>query len=149
MEKMDTLKLIEGGIAVDDRGQLTFFNNFNYSSIKRFYIVENHRENFVRAWHGHKNESKFVLCINGAALLSAIKIDNRDKPSKDLEPTKFVLSSTKPSILYIPQGYANGFMTLRKDTKLIFYSTSTLEESMNDDYRFDSYYWNSWGITER
>ena len=45
--------------------------------------------------------------------------------------------------------FANGFKTLTPDAKLMFFSTSTLEESQGDDIRFDAYYWNPWDVVER
>lgn len=143
--------LIEAGIAIDDRGQLMFANDFDFKKygIRRFYAVSNHKQGFVRAWHGHKNESKFVLVSKGATVICIVKIDNWDNPSKDLEVKKFVLSAEKPSVLYIPAGYANGFMTLTQDTQVFFFSTSTIDESKGDDIRFESKYWNPWEIVER
>ena len=146
---MEELKLIHGDISIDDRGQLSFVNNFNFANVKRFYMVENHSSKFIRAWHGHKNEGKYVFAPEGAALVAAVKIDNWLNPSKNLPISKHILSSNKPQILFIPAGYANGFMTLSQNSKLIFFSTSTLEESKGDDYRFDSKYWNAWDIVER
>ncbi|MFZ6031801.1 MAG: dTDP-4-dehydrorhamnose 3,5-epimerase family protein [Melioribacter sp.] len=147
----DELKpvLIKGGMAVDDRGSVSFVNDFNFKDVKRFYIVDNHRSGFVRAWHAHKNEAKYVTAVKGAAIIGAVKIDNWDNPSKDLEVHRFVLSEKTPAVLYIPPGYANGFMTLTEDAKLIFYSTSELKESIDDDYRYDARYWNPWEIEER
>ncbi|KKQ78586.1 MAG: hypothetical protein UT02_C0062G0007, partial [Parcubacteria group bacterium GW2011_GWC2_38_7] len=49
----------------------------------------------------------------------------------------------------IPQNFANGFMNLTDDTILVFFSTSTLEESKGDDIRYDAHYWNPWEIIER
>ena len=50
-----------GGIAVDDRGQLRFVNDFNFANVKRFYQVENHRQGFIRAWHGHKKKVNMYM----------------------------------------------------------------------------------------
>ncbi len=141
--------LIEGGLSVDDRGQVVFINDFNFKDVKRFYMVSNHSANFVRAWHAHKKEAKYVLVTQGAAILGAVAIDNWDEPSKDAEVHRFVLSAQRPSVLYIPAGYANGFMTLTPDTQLMFFSTSTLEESKGDDFRYEARYWHIWGVTER
>lgn len=142
-------KTIEGGLAVDDRGQVTFINDFDFQHVKRFYMVSNHKQGFIRAWHGHKKEAKYVLVVKGAAVVGAVKIDNWNKPSKDLEVKRYVLSEKKPTILYIPAGHANGFMSLSGDTQIIFFSTSTLDESLGDDIRFDSRYWDIWSVTER
>ena len=54
------VELINGGIAVDDRGQLSFVNDFDFKDVKRFYMVENHEKGFIRAWHGHKKDVKYV-----------------------------------------------------------------------------------------
>lgn len=139
--------IVEGGLAVDDRGKLSFINC--ELNVKRFYIVSNHKSHFIRAWHGHKKEAKYVTVVQGSALVGAIEIDNWNNPSKDLKIHRFILSANKPSVLYIPAGYANGFMNLTQDTKIMFLSTSTLEESKGDDFRFDSRYWDCWKIEER
>ena len=62
---------------------------------------------------------------------------------------KYILSENNPSILYIPAGYANGFMSLNAEATLIWYSTATIEEAKEDDIRYDAYYWNAWEIEQR
>ncbi len=62
---------------------------------------------------------------------------------------RFTLSGRKPSVLYIPQGFANGFMTVTEHTKLIFFSTCALEQSLEDDVRYDAHYWDVWTVEER
>ena len=146
---MATPQLREGGLAVDDRGGVGFVNDFNFADVKRFYWVTNHRSGFVRAWHAHRREAKYVMVVQGAALIGVVEIDDWDNPSKDSKVWRYVLSSHKPSILYIPAGYANGFMSLTEDAKLIFFSTSTLEESRGDDMRYDARYWDIWTVVER
>jgi len=141
--------IFNGGLAVDDRGKIAFVNDFDFDSVKRFYMVSNHRQGFVRAWHAHKYEAKYVLAVEGVALVGAVKIDNWEKPSIDLPVERFVCSSQKPQVLYIPPGYANGFMSLTSDLKLMFFSTASLEESSDDDTRFDSRYWDIWNVVER
>jgi dTDP-4-dehydrorhamnose 3,5-epimerase len=60
-----------------------------------------------------------------------------------------VLAAKKPSVLFIPAGYANGFMSLTADAQLMFFSTSTLEESKGDDIRYDARHWDIWKVEER
>jgi len=140
---------IPGGKAFDDRGSLTFINDLDLTMFKRFYIVENHSKGFVRAWHGHTKEAKAVVVVSGSALVAAVKVDNWESPSKDLKIERVVLSSEKPTALLVPAGYANGFMTLTESAKVMFLSTSSLEESAGDDIRFDARLWNPWNIEER
>lgn len=146
---LDALSQVTGGRAVDDRGSLFFINDLDLSLFKRFYVVENHAQGFIRAWHGHKLEAKAVVVLSGSALVCAVRIDNWDSPSKDLPIERVVLSDQKPGALLIPAGYANGFMTLTPGAKVMFLSSSTLAESANDDFRFDARHWNPWNIEER
>ncbi len=141
--------IFSGGLAVDDRGQIAFVNDFDFDSVKRFYIVSNHRTGFVRAWHAHRREAKYVTAVSGTALVGAVQVDNWENPSKKLPVQRYVISADKPEVLHIPPGYANGFMSLTCDLKLIFFSTSTLEESADDDIRYDARYWDIWGVIER
>ena len=104
---------------------------------------------FIRAWHAHKKEAKYVMVVSGAALVGAVQIDDWDNPSRDAQVHRHVLSARAPSVLFIPAGYANGFMSLAEDTKILFFSTRTLEESLGDDIRYDARYWNPWTVEER
>jgi dTDP-4-dehydrorhamnose 3,5-epimerase-like enzyme len=141
--------LLSGGLAVDDRGEVGFVNAFDFSGVKRFYTVRNHRSGFVRAWHAHRNEAKYVTAVSGAALVGAVRIDDWERPGKSLPVTRHVLAAAQPRVLFIPAGYANGFMSLTDDTRLMFFSTSTLDESKNDDIRYDARHWDIWTVEER
>ena len=140
----EDLKVINGGVATDDRGQVRFVNDFNPSAfgVKRFYQVSNHAVNFVRAFHGHLKESKYVYVPKGSALVAVVPMEGTDKLLYD-NVQKWTLSDANPKVLYIPAGYANGFKTLTADTTVMFFSTTTLEESQDDDYRFD---WNVYNL---
>ena len=143
---MSNINLIKIDTAVDDRGYLNFSNSFDLSKYVRFYDVINYQSNFIRAWHAHKHESKAAIVREGSAMVCIVKIDNWDKPSKNLEIKKFFLSKHNPSILEIPAGYANGFMSLEINTKITFYSDKKINSSLNDDFRYAYDYWNPWKI---
>ena len=146
---MEQVRLIEGGVAVDDRGQLAFVNTFGFEGVKRFYAVSNHRSGFVRAWHAHRREAKYVHLARGSAIVGAVRVDDWDKPSAALPVERFILSSAKPSVLYIPAGYANGFMSLTDDALLYYFSTSSIDESRGDDVRYPARHWDCWQVEER
>lgn len=143
------LELLEARVAVDDRGQLLFCNGLDMSAVKRFYVVSNHESRFIRAWHAHKKEAKLAVVVSGAAVVAAVKIDDWDSPDKKAQVHKFILSEKNPGVLVIPAGYANGFMSLLPATQVMFFSSSTLEESKGDDYRYDADYWNPWEVVPR
>jgi dTDP-4-dehydrorhamnose 3,5-epimerase-like enzyme len=142
-------KVFQGNKVFDDRGSLGFINGLDISDFKRFYLIENHSTNFIRAWHGHLKETKAITMVSGEALVCAVQLDDTTNPNKNNEITRIVLSATSTSALYIPAGYANGFMTLSADAKLLVFSSTTVEESQGDDYRFPYNYWNPWEITPR
>ena len=79
----------------------------------------------------------------------AVKMTDKVSPDKDQEITRVVLDSRKPSALYVPKGYANGFMSLSQNALLLILSSTTLEESQGDDYRFPFDYWNPWQVVPR
>ena len=139
------MELINGGLAVDDRGTLTFVNDFDFKDVKRFYMVQNHAKGFVRAWHGHRNEGKYVLVTKGSAIVCTVSIDD-----VHALPTRHVLSAQKPQVLFIPKGNYNGFKTLTDDTQVMFFSTTTLEESLGDDIRLPADIWSDvWEVEQR
>jgi len=149
---MDEPKVIKGGVAVDDRGWLSFVNDFDFSKIKRFYQVENHSKDTIRAFHGHLKEEKYVYVASGDVMILLVPLDNVENPDKKAKIEKYILSSKSPSILHIPSGYANGFKALCDDTKIIFFSTKSLKDSeQNDDYRYSYDYWGKdiWEIINR
>lgn len=141
--------VIAGGRAVDDRGALGFINGFDLSEFKRFYTVQNHETGFIRAWHGHLKEAKAILVLQGAALICAVRMTDTATPSKDELVKRVVLSDANTSALFIPAGFANGFKTLTPDTIILVFSSTTLDESLNDDYRFPFDYWDPWEIVPR
>ena len=152
---MDKPRLIKGGVDVDDRGIVTFCNDFDMSEIKRFYMLENHEQGYVRAWHGHIKEAKWVVCVSGVAVVGVAEMVGSSKtrcPDPDAygkwidvgverfalhEPESFTLHPNG-DILYIPPGYANGHKNLVTGTRVLHFSSMTMEEAGEDDYRFDS-----------
>lgn len=145
----DEAQFLAGNAAVDDRGKVHFCNDFDMASVRRFYVVSNHQTPFVRAWHAHKNEAKYVYAASGAALMAAVLVNDWDEPDRTAEVHRFVVSEDKPGVLHVPGGYAHGFMTLQANTKLMFFSTATLADSMADDYRYPFDYWDPWAIIPR
>src|SRR3989344_3232709 len=131
--------LLNGDSAVDDRGKVKFVNDFDFKNVKRFYQVENHQKGFIRAWHGHKKEDKYVYVASGSALVGVVNLVTN-------EVERFVLTADKPTILWVPPNSANGFMNLTDNTIVIFFSSHTLQESTKDDLRFPYNKWNIWDI---
>lgn len=146
-------KLIPGGLAVDDRGICWFVNDFHFEGIQRFYVLANHQVGFVRAWHGHKRESKAVYVASGTAVIGLVKIDQWEHPARtpalgDWE--RHVLSARQPGILLVPGGYANGIMALEPNTLVFEFSDMRMNETKGDDFRWAAdYFAFPWNAKER
>ena len=143
MKKIKQPSQFERGFSEDHRGSVEFYNNIDLSYFKRFYMVSNPKEGTVRAWHGHKNEGKLIKVTKGNFLVGAVKIDNWDSPGKDL-PVELFEINTEEGLLYIPPGYANGSMNFAPESNIMYFSTAHLDDSIEDDYRFDSKFWDPW-----
>lgn len=138
---MNKIKIINGDSRSDGRGTVRFVNDFNLKGVKRFYQVENIDTKIIRGFHGHMVEAKYVYVVSGLILFCAVFLDNEKNPSKKQKVKKFLLKADKPQIVYVPPSFANGFKALESDTRVIFFSTLTLKQSLKDDYRFPFDYW--------
>jgi dTDP-4-dehydrorhamnose 3,5-epimerase len=132
----------------DDRGIFVPFvqNNHleNRQLIKRVYYVSNYGKGIVRGFHFHNKEWKYFTIVQGAAKFVAV---NPEIPQKQFS---FVSSSRKQNIITIPPGFANGWVSLEDTTILLCASTATLEESVQDDMRYDPYTWGDvWSVKGR
>ena len=143
-ESFSEATIIDGQRFVDDRGVLMFVNNLKFNFFKRFYVVQNHRQGFIRAWHGHLKEAKFLFPISGAFQVGVVKIDEFGNSALDLEAKSFVIDASSPKGLYIPPGFANGTKSLTLNGQLLIFSTASLSESSYDDIRFPYDTWDIW-----
>lgn len=151
MKSSKNIEILNVSRTYDDRGDVLYCNDFNFiqKKIKRFYQITNNNINFVRAWHGHKKEDKFLLVLKGSFKICVVKIDNWKNPSKTLPVKQFVTNSNDPKIIHIPGGYAHGTQNLIADSKLMVFSTFSLKQTIKDDYRFSSNLWYDWQIKFR
>ncbi|HCA07585.1 WxcM-like domain-containing protein [Chryseobacterium sp.] len=132
---MEIPKIFEGGKYSDERGSLTFNNNFNASEIKRMYHIENADTEFIRGWTGHKIEQRWFSALQGSFLIRLIKIDDWENPSKELQILRFDLDSDNLNILHIPRGYASAIQAKKDNSKLLVMADYSLGE-IHDDHRF-------------
>jgi dTDP-4-dehydrorhamnose 3,5-epimerase-like enzyme len=138
---MKIIKTIKGGTFEDNRGKIRYVNDFRFEGVKRFYFISHPDTSIVRAWQGHRFETKYFYVTKGSFNVCWIEIDNWDHPSKELPVQCKMFNDHESKVLVIPPGHVNGFKALEPDSTLIVYSDKTLEESKTDDYRFPVDYW--------
>jgi dTDP-4-dehydrorhamnose 3,5-epimerase-like enzyme len=118
---------INGSTFIDDRGKMTFNNNCSIEGFKRTYIITGH-SGMIRAFHGHRKESKIMQCVRGRMRIVLVNMDDEN------DKYTFYLTDNGDCIK-VPAGYYNGLQHLTSESELLVYSDSTTEESKGDDYR--------------
>lgn len=141
---MPEIRIIEGGISVDYRGRISHVNSLDMSEVERFYIIHQEDPSVIRAWHAHQHEKKWFYAVRGSFIGAFVKIDNWEKPSRDLKPEVFQLTATDSRVLFVPEGFANGFKANEPDSLLLVYSNKVLSEAVKDSWRYDSEMWMDW-----
>jgi dTDP-4-dehydrorhamnose 3,5-epimerase-like enzyme len=128
---------IKGGVFKDERGIVSFINDFDMQEVRRLYHIEHPDTEILRAWQGHKAEQKWFYVTNGGFKIAVIKPDDWEKPTQIVSSNQYVLNEEMPGVLHVPGGYVTGFRAVEKDSSMIVFSDFTIEQSKNDDYRFD------------
>ena len=134
-------EILTGQSAIDDRGTIVYNNSFAMDKIKRSFIIAPANEYVQREWHGHKIEQNWFQPINGSFLILVVAPDNWENPSFSLTPMEYVISAEKNEILHIPGGYVTKIKPLKPNSRLMVFSSFTLEESLKDDFRFKPELW--------
>ena len=141
-------KIIEGDFFSDERGVLQFCNDYNMKEVMRFYMVENKSTDLIRAWQGHQIEQKWFYVVSGSFLIGIVKPDDWTNPSPNLACKRFVLKNSKPQILHIPAGFANGIRALESNSKMMVFSDKLMEEVTSDNYRYNKDLWFDFNLKE-
>lgn len=128
--------LFHGNSYKDERGVITYNNDFDFSKIKRLYTIENHSTEFIRGWQGHKIEQRWFACVKGSFEISVIELDDFMNPSRDLTIDKYLLEENKLTYLHIPAGCITTIQSKSKSSKLLVLADYKLGE-ISDEYRYD------------
>tara|TARA_B100000401_G_C52802286_1_gene719198 strand:- start:1752 stop:2297 length:546 start_codon:yes stop_codon:yes gene_type:complete len=138
--KLKGLFIIEPTVFKDDRGY--FFESFNSKLFKdrtgysNNFVQDNEsksQKNVLRGLHFQNPpfaQGKLVRVIKGSVLDVAVDIRN-DSPTYG-EHIKLVLSEQNKTMMYIPEGFAHGFLTLENDTIFSYKCTNYYNKSSED-----------------
>ncbi len=154
--KIKDLIILEPKIFGDDRGY--FIESYNKKKLeeivgKVLFVQDNESKSskgVLRGLHFQNppfEQSKLVRCIDGEILDIAVDIRKRSKTYGKFE--KVILSSFNKKQLFIPKGFAHGFLTL-SDKAIISYKVDN-HYSPNHD---NGIIWNdptlniNWGICD-
>lgn len=138
--------IIEPNVFEDERGQFikifhknTFIEHgldFNFE--ESFYSIS--AKNVMRGMHFQippKEHTKLVYVTNGA-VLDAI-LDIRKKSPTYGEYLSIELSATNHKLLYIPIGFAHGFLSLENDSCMTYLQTTMYNKECDSGIKIDSF----------
>ena len=145
---MADVKVIEGEIFRDQRGQISSLNAFRFPGVERFYFIHHPDTSVIRGWHGHKHEKKWFYCVKGAFTIGLVEIDDWENPSPDLKAQKYHLTEQESRIICVPEGYANCIKASIPGSVLLVFSGKTLPEAYSDSWRYDNKLWITWSENE-
>lgn len=141
-------QIIKGHRHIDNRGNLTFNNDFSMLPIKRVYTIENNSVDFVRGWQGHRIEQRWFSAVTGSFRICLIQIEDWQNPSKDLPIVEFILNAENLDILHVPSGFVSAIRALEDHSKLLLFADYELNE-LKDEFRFPNDYFNDLKISRK
>lgn len=129
--KLKDVYLIEPTIFEDDRG--FFMESFNETKFNQaigrevFFVQDNHSKStkgVIRGLHYQtKNtQGKLVRVVRGKVL--DVAVDLRVTSPTFKQWASFELSAENKKQLWIPEGFAHGFLTLDDDTEFLYKTTN-------------------------
>ena len=119
--------VIEGNLHRDERGIVKFVNDFDMTQVVRMYCIEP-KLGVIRAWQGHKKETKWFYAAKGSFLVKTIDMDTSERK-------EYHLKYTESKVLEISGGHYNGFEAMEEGSVLMVFSDFGLEITKSDDYR--------------
>ena len=137
--KIKGLYLIEHFPFEDKRGGLkrlfckNNLENINlYFGINQINLSENKKKHTLRGFHYYKKpyeEEKILSCIKGR--IYNVVLDPRKKSPTYGSWQFFILDEKDNLSLYIPKGCANGYLTLKNDTSILYFHSKKYDKKFD------------------
>jgi dTDP-4-dehydrorhamnose 3,5-epimerase len=152
---IEGLLLIKPKIFPDNRGD--FFESYTESSflkegISSRFVQDNQsrsRKNVLRGMHFQVapfEQGKLVRVVTGSAL--DVATDIRKSSATYLKSFSVTLSGSNNLMLWIPPGFAHGFLSLEDDTVLLYKCTAAYTKDAEKGIRWNDPELNiDWGIS--
>lgn len=143
---LNDLVIITPNAFSDNRGE--FIKQFNFESFANASLDFNVKESFysvskkgvLRGMHFQippHNHKKLVYVTSGQIL--DVVLDMRLESSTFSKYFSVILDSNNHKVLYIPSGFAHGFLALSDNTKVCYMQTSGYNAQCDSGIRFDSF----------
>jgi len=136
--KLKDLFVIKGDKFSDKRG---YFRELLIEKLikKRliFHVVSSTKKNFLRGMHlqRKKGQGKYLSVIKGR--IFDVAIDCRKKSKTFGKYYKIILSDKNCTSVYIPPGFAHGFIGLDKENIVVYHCTQYRDKKSETGIRWD------------
>ncbi len=80
-------------------------------------------------------EAKTIQCLRGSAVVVAV--DLRKESETYLKHVAVELSASKPGLLHVPEGFAQGYQTTMDDTEILYFMSAVYVPEAARGYRYD------------
>ena len=144
--KISDVKLIEPDVFEDERG--FFYESFNQQKFNEAigenitFVQDNHSKSskgVLRGLHYQEapfGQGKLVRVVAGKVF--DVAVDIRKDSQTYGQWVSEILSAENKKQLWIPDGFAHGFLTLSDDTELLYKTTSFYNQISEKTIRYDS-----------
>ena len=109
--------------------------------IKQINISFNRKNLTLRGFHYQKKpyeEAKIITCLNGK--IFNVCIDLRKKSKNYLKHYKIILSENDNKSLLVPKGFANCYLTLKPNTKILYYMSQFYKPGSASSFKYNDKY---------
>ena len=137
--------LFEPNIYEDERGY--FFESWNLNKFKPYlkdnanFVQDNHsfsKKNVIRGLHyqiSPHSQSKLVTVLKGKVL--DVVVDIRKGSSTFCEWTSLILDNSNKFMIWIPSGFAHGFLSLENNSEVIYKASGLWSKEHERSLRWD------------
>jgi hypothetical protein len=127
--------IISGSSHSDQRGNLFYNNDFIANQVKRIYVIENNKLDFIRGWQGHKVEQRWFSSVFGSFKIWVQALSNFEANSELSEILEFEINSNNLDVLHIPPGYVTAIQSNEVNSRLLVMADYLVGE-IKDEFRF-------------
>ena len=140
---MNSLKVFKTKTHIDSRGTFSRIFDSGNPEMPKFEVMQsnisyNPTEGTLRGMHFQKSgppEDKIVCLLSGSVFM--VIIDIRPSSSTFMQKTELNLSSPLQEAIYIPSGYATGWISTSPDTSLQYLMSARFEDCSYSGFRFN------------
>jgi dTDP-4-dehydrorhamnose 3,5-epimerase len=122
----------------DERGRLMEILKCNEDIFVKFgqvYISTTY-PHVVKAWHFHKMQDDFIICIHG--MLKLVLYDSRDNSHTKGEINQFFIGEFNPALVKVPKEVYHGWKCISEEEAIVVnIPTEPYDYKKPDEFRLD------------